>query len=196
VNKYLHLVAELEDGTKVLGQQALTGKEVTPIRSAVQRVYLSDDLSNPKEVQASIRNKTKKLIAEAELICFPVGSFFSSVIANLLPKGVGTAIKSSACPKVFIPNTNADPETHGLSVTDQVRHLLTYLRRDDPASIANKDVLNFILVDKKAGHYRGKLNKKETDRLGVEVINCALVTSESAPYASDDRLAQVLLSLT
>jgi 2-phospho-L-lactate transferase/gluconeogenesis factor (CofD/UPF0052 family) len=45
------------------------------------------------------------LIREAELICYPMGSFYSSLIANLLPKGVGKAVSRNPCPKVFIPNT-------------------------------------------------------------------------------------------
>ena len=57
---------------------------------------------------------------------YPVGSFFSSVMANLLPLGVSCAVREAACPKVFIPNLGTDPELFGLTVQDQVAYLLRF----------------------------------------------------------------------
>ena len=41
-----------------------------------------------------------------------------------------------------------------------------------------------------------KLDLELLDSLGVELLELPLVTSESAPYYDDERLAQVLVSLT
>ena len=35
------------------------------------------------------------MIRHAELLCFPMGSFYTSVIANLLPRGVGRSIAAA-----------------------------------------------------------------------------------------------------
>jgi len=49
----------------------------------------------------------------------------ASVVTNLML--LGQAISQASCPKVFAPSTLPDPETIGLSLSDQVRTLLAYL---------------------------------------------------------------------
>jgi CofD-related protein of GAK system len=196
INKPLHLRCCLEDGRVIVGQHLLTGKEGTPIKSGVKSIHLTLDLQDQGEAEVTIRNKTKELIQEAELICYPMGSFYSSIIANFLPRGVGKAISQNPCPKIFIPNTTKDPETLGLSLQGQLERLLTYLRRDNPEGIGNQDVLNFVLLDKKHGRYAGTIGRKEMARLGLEVIDSPLIAPQDAPFISAARLLPLLLSLT
>lgn len=195
VNKDAHLVGELEDGELVIGQHLLTGKEVAPITKKVHRVFLSDHAGVLSKIQVPIRNKTKKLIGQADLICYPMGSFYTSLVANVLPKGVGEAIKKNPCPKVFIPNTDHDPEMFGLSLVEQVERLIGYLKADAPRSIATEDVLNFVLLDTRGGCYSGRVSKQKLQDLGVEVIDCPLVTKKSKSYIDGERLVPILLSL-
>lgn len=67
------------------------------------------------------------LIDVAEIICYPMGSFYSSIVANLLPGGVGTAVAANPCPKVFVPNTVPDAEQSGMSMSDAVGTLVRSL---------------------------------------------------------------------
>jgi len=196
VNKDMHLAAEMEDGTTIVGQHLITGKESAPLSQPIKRLSLSQTLDGPGGAQVPIRTKMKELIAEAELICYPIGSFYSSLVANLLPSGVGRAIAANPCPKVYVPNLGTDPEAKGLSVTDQVRLLLEYLRRDAPDEIVYDAVLNFVLVDSKNGAYPGPVDRKRLRSWGVEIIDCPLVTEASRPYLDGAKLAEVLLSLT
>jgi 2-phospho-L-lactate transferase/gluconeogenesis factor (CofD/UPF0052 family) len=124
-----------------------------------------------------------------------MGSFYTSIVANLLPKGVGRAVQKNPCPKVYIPNTDRDPEAYGLDVAGQVEQLIAYLRKDDPDSIAPSQVLDFVLLDSKMGRYRGSFLQKRLRALGVEVIDTRLLTPESAPYIDSNRLIPILLSL-
>jgi CofD-related protein of GAK system len=194
-NKDLHLAAELEDGKTVLGQHLLTGKEVPPITSKVKRIFLSQDLSSAVETRTIIRNKTKDLIGQADLICYPMGSFYTSLLANVLPEGVGQAIKDNPCPKIYIPNTNKDPESLGLNVFEQVERLIMYLKKDDPERTATTDVLDFVLLDTKKGRYPGKIQKKKMLDLGIQIIDCPLISPKSKPYIDANYLVPVLLSL-
>ena len=196
VNKDLHLAAELEDGTFVVGQHLMTGKESSPIASGIKKLWLAEKLGDSTPCTVRIRKKMKKLINSAELICYPLGSFYSSVVANLLPEGIGSAVSDSRCPKVFTPNTGTDPELKGHSLTHQIQKLLYYLRKDDPENIRVSDVLNFILVDSVNGIYPGGVDKKEINKLGIQVIDCELISKESAPYLDPHLLSQALLSLT
>ncbi len=135
------------------------------------------------------------MIAEADLICYPMGSFYSSIIANLLPEGVTEAISSNHCPKVYIPNTGTDPEQYGLSLTDCVGSLRDYLTRGAPPIQPTEDVLNFVVVDAQNAAYPGGVKTEEIRTLGVSIIDTPLVTTASAPYIDPEALISVLLSL-
>lgn len=196
VNMDIHLAAELEDGSFVVGQHLLTGKESSPINSGIKRLWLAEKLEDSTPCTVRVRDRMKRLIKSAELICFPLGSFYSSVVANLLPEGIGSAVSKNRSPKVFTPNTGTDPELKGHSLTDQIHKLLYYLRKDDPDNIAISDVLNFVLVDSVNGIYPGGVNKQEINKLGIRVIDCELVSEKSTPYLDPELLSQALLSLT
>ncbi|HAS89181.1 MAG TPA: GAK system CofD-like protein [Desulfovibrio sp.] len=196
VNKDIHLAAELEDGSFVVGQHLLTGKESSPIAAGIKKLWLAERLEDSTPCTVKIPRKMTLLINSAELICYPLGSFYSSVVANLLPEGIGKAVSESKCPKVFTPNTGTDPELKGHSLTDQIDKLLYYLRKDDPENISINNVLNFILVDSVNGFYPGGVDKKAINKLGIQVIDCELVSENSSPYLDPKLLSQALLSLT
>jgi len=192
VNKHLQLAAELADGSLVVGQHKLTGKETAHLASPITRLYLSDETG--RAVDQPIRDKMRSLILGAELICYPMGSFHSSVLANLLPRGVGQAVSQAACPKIYVPSTGTDPECLGLSVADQVERLGQVLMADAPG-IRLSDVLHFVLVDQEHGQYPGGLDLARIRNLGVEVIDCPLIGYGHSPEIDDRFLVPILLSL-
>jgi CofD-related protein of GAK system len=195
INANLHLAAELENNQTIFGQHLLTGKEVPPINARVKSIYLSAAGKEPQPVILEVRDKMKMLIRSADLICYPMGSFFSSLLSNLLFKGVTDAISRNARPKVFIPNMGTDPELFGYTLPEQIDTLLYYLKKDGPAQIRDSDVLNYILLDEKNGHYAGVVDKEDLARRGISIINCRLVSMRSQPYIDEKLLVPVLLSL-
>jgi CofD-related protein of GAK system len=196
VNKYLHLATALADGRRIVGQHLMTGKEASPLTSRITDLWLTHDREQPDPVDVPIRQKMAALIDEADLICYPMGSFYSSLIANLLPRGVGRAVSRNSCPKVFVPSTGAgDPETVGAQIMDQVERLVDFLVRDDPEAVSARDVLNFVLVDRARGDYRGALDRERLTRMGIDVIDTALVSDGSRPLIDEKLLVPVLLSL-
>jgi len=195
INKDLHLAAELADGRVIVGQHRLTGKEAAPLASPIVKLWLTKNLEDPSPVQAGIRSKIREKIAEAELICYPIGSFYSSVMANLLPSGVGKAVTANACPKVYVPNPEADPEVIGQSVADQVEILRRRLVEDAGGSPAH-DAVGYVLVDLKRGRYPTGLDQEALRERNVQVIDCPLISKESAPRIDPALLAGALASLT
>jgi CofD-related protein of GAK system len=194
-NANLHLSAEMETGETIVGQHLLTGKEVPPINAKVKSISLIESHQNPEPTALDIRDKMKTLIRSADLICYPMGSFFSSLLSNILMRGVSDAIRRNPRLKVFIPNTGTDPELFGHSLSDQVETLLQALKRDDPAHIKDSDVLNYILVDERSGNYPGGLDKQDLALRGIQVINGRLVSMRSQPYIDEKMLVPILLSL-
>jgi CofD-related protein of GAK system len=196
VNDDLHLAADLEDGSCVTGQQRLTGKEVAPLQSPVSRLYLSGHPDKPKPAKAEIRKKNRRLIQQAELICYPPGSFYTSLIANLLPTGVGSAIAATDCPKVYIPNLGQDPEQLGMTLDSSILTLLEYLRADNTDKCPGGKLLNFVLLDSKRGKYLSSMSAPLMQEAGIRIIDTRLISKQSAPYYDAELLVSALLSLT
>ncbi len=196
VNDNLHLGAELEDGSQVIGQHLLTGKEVAPLQSPIKRLFLSKQPNKFAAVKSEIRKKNRKLIERADLICFPPGSFFSSLLANLLPKGVGSAVAANECPKVYIPNLGQDPEQLGMTSDQSVRLLLEHLRADTGQDCPTNRLLNFILIDSNQGNYQPPLSQELLNGLGLQLIDTRLISKRNAPQYDPELLVDALLSLT
>jgi CofD-related protein of GAK system len=190
----LHLAARLEDGSLVVGQHLLTGKEVEPISSPIRELFLVRGPLDPTPLRPAIRPKVRGLIAEAEVICYPMGSFFTSVLANLLPRGVGRAVAGSDAPKVFIPGTGHDPETLGTSLAERVEILLETLRADCGGAAADADLLQYVLVDVEASGWPAS-ELERIRRTGVRVLDTSLVTEGSSPLLDATRVAEMLVSL-
>jgi CofD-related protein of GAK system len=195
INQDLHLTAELADGRLVIGQHKLTGKEAPPPGVPIKHLSLSRHRTKLTPVQPGIRDKIHKIIGQAELICYPMGSFFSSLLATLLPVGVGRAVGENDCPKVFVPNTGDDPELLGHDLKDQVRLLLDYIRRSAGKDLPTASLLNFVMVDSQRGEYPGLAGVAEIKELGVEVIDTRLISRRSRPLVDPELLTQALLSL-
>ena len=191
----LHLKAVLEDGSTILGQHNLTGKEHSPISCAVKELSLVRDFEKGEPAKCEIDDKVRKMILRADVIVFPMGSFFSSILANLLPAGVGAAVRDAECPKLYIPNTGVDPEQIGLSLEHRTELLLRYLRRDAGENTPTNKLLNFVLLDETA-RQRTKPNALEkTSELGIDLLETRLISEQSKPDIDSELLARVLVSM-
>mgnify|MGYP001548235365 FL=1 len=196
VNDNLHLGAHLADGSNVFGQHRLTGKEVPPLGSAVTKLFLSSQVDKHVPATATLRKKNRKLISQADLICYPPGSFYSSLVANLLPDGICEAIAACDSPKVYVPNLGHDPEQIGMTANSAVQTLLDYLRGDASRDCQTGKLLNFVLIDSKRGRYQSPLSAGLMQELGIQVIDTRLVSRQSAPHYDAKLLVSALLSLT
>jgi 2-phospho-L-lactate transferase/gluconeogenesis factor (CofD/UPF0052 family) len=151
-------------------------------------------LEVPERAEATLPERTAALIGRADLICYPMGSFYSSVVANLLPKGVGSAIRRTGVPKLHIPNMGADPEQVGMSVGDAVEALIRYARADAGADTPVEEILNLVLVDTARGRYEMDLDLDRVERLGIQVIDLQLVRDPEVGI-DPELLCDVLVSL-
>ena len=195
VNANLHLACELADGRVVVGQHRLTGKEAAPLDAPITRLWLAASLDDPSPVAVSIRNKNVGLIESADVICYPYGSYFSSLLANLLPKGVAASVAATACPKVYIPNLGHDPEQIGLTGAAQAERILDTLRAGCDGDCPRERLLRFVLVDMAGGRYANRLDVEGLRRLGLEVIDAPLARADNPERFDPRRVAEVLLSL-
>ncbi len=195
ISNYLHLVAELENGETIVGQHNFTGKETNPINSPIKSLYLTKNTGTQERIEVEIRDKTINLIHDAELIVYPMGSFYSSIIANLLPKGVGQAISKNNSPKIYIPNIGNDPEQFGQSLSASVQTLLHYLQKSCYQQVPNNHLLNYILID---NSILKQVQYEEIDKInqwGIKILSPDLIDNQRRDYLDETRIIDILLSL-
>lgn len=194
INSNLHLQATLASGNHIVGQHLITGKETPMLSEPITDLCLVDPAERNAVVRPMVRDKIRKAIRSADLICYPMGSFYSSLVANLLPGGVGQAIADTPCPKVYIPNTFTDPESIGLTLATQVKTLLHHLRKDAADTISASDVLDFVLLDPDVAYPGVQDALQELTDLGVRVVITRLTRNGSG--AIDPKLlCRALVSL-
>lgn len=190
----LHLRALLRNGKELIGQHRITGKEEPPLTVPIAQLSLVDPARPDLSVRPCIDAPAAQRICQADLICYPMGSFYSSVIANLIPAGVGQAIALASCPKIFVPNPTPDPESIGLTLEDQVRILVHYLRMDRPEQIAVRDVVHGVLLDETASYPGAHTMRSRLKDLGIEVMTARLLDHDQGKI-HPERLCQALISL-
>lgn len=133
----VHVCTELEDGTLFTNEDALIQRNVLPEKIAerpcIKRVFLKPE--------AKILPETKKAILEADLIVLGPGSLYTSIITNLLVKGLKEGIKKSRGKKVYIANVMTQVnQTHGFGLSRHVKEIEKYL---------GKGVLDFVVFNSK-----------------------------------------------
>ena len=194
VDANLHLVAEAEDGGVIVGQHRITRRDPETARP-IRELRLSATVDEESPARAFIDARTRELVARAELLCFPIGSFYTSVLACLLPEGIGAAVSQVGCPKVYVPNLGRDPEMVGLPPAAAVERLLDVLRADAGPEVPTDRLLHVVLVDAERGRYEGGLDVRRIEDLGVQVLDTRLVSDESQPLLDPTLVVESLLSL-
>ena len=161
------LIGEMEDNTIIEGEH-----HITKSPKKIKRVFYKDEPTISEELLDEIEN--------ADLIIFSMGSLFTSVIPNLLSTNIKNTIDKSEAKIVYCCNLFTQPgETDDLKVSDHIKILNNYLgKRKINYVIANSGEINNELADKYANEEQKDpviLDKKETEKLGTEVISDDLV---------------------
>lgn len=111
------LEARLADGRRLAGET-----RISRARSRIVRVRLVPENCHPMP-------ETLEALAEADVITLGPGSLFTSLIPNVLVKGVAEAMAASPAVKIFICNIMTQPgETTGFSAADHVRAIYRHCR--------------------------------------------------------------------
>ena len=114
----IELEALMEDGTRVLGETKITAS-----KGRIRELFLVPADVGPMP-------QTLEAIAHADIITIGPGSLFTSLIPNLLVRGIADAIVDSPATKVYICNlmTQAN-ESLGRTAADHIRALNSHARK-------------------------------------------------------------------
>lgn len=118
----VHICAEFEDGNIICEENNIIDRNNPDVhlRSPIKKVFLKPSAKASKAAINEIRN--------ADLIVLCPGSLFTSVITNLLVKGIPEAINKSKAKKVYVCNImSQQSQTYGYKASDHVKQIMKYL---------------------------------------------------------------------
>ena len=155
------LMAEKENGKIVEGES-----HIPVIGEKIKRVYYKDEVEAPEE--------NLKALEEADLIIFGIGSLYTSIIPNLLLKGIKESLKKSKAKKIYICNAMQQPgETDGYTVSDHIKAINDNIGEGiiDSVIVDPRDIPKDILERYKSMNS----DKVELDREKLKEYNVELI---------------------
>ncbi|MCU0496925.1 MAG: uridine diphosphate-N-acetylglucosamine-binding protein YvcK [Anaerolineae bacterium] len=134
-------------------------------------------------------------ILEAEVIIMGPGSLYTSILPNLMVRGIAEALRATHAYKVYICNVATQPgETEGYTVADHVIALERHIGR----GVFQTVLANNVYPKENAGentHYVQAVSPKHEIAQRYEVIYTDLV-DQDRPWRHDpNKLAQIILQL-
>ncbi len=186
----VRLRAELEDGRVVTGETRISRPAR---RNRIRRVRLVPPHCRPLP-------ETLEALAAADIITLGPGSLFTSLIPNLLVKGLPEQIAASPGRKIFVGNLMMQPgETVGFTASDHIRTLYEHaggLPLFDYA-ILNSGPISRRLARRylSEGARPVENDLEEVRKLGIRPIQDDLVAENGVVRHNPDRLAELILEL-
>src|SRR5690606_3789019 len=115
------LVADIRVGNTV---QTVRGEsKISAAHGKIERIYLSPE-------DAIAYSGSVEAILNADLVVVGPGSLYTSILPNLLVKGIGDALRATSAYKVYVCNIAMQPgETENYTVADHVLALENYIGR-------------------------------------------------------------------
>ena len=182
------LAAKMDDGSVVLGETNITRSPQT-----IVELQLS-----PAEVDPL--PETLEAIANADLITIGPGSLYTSLITNLLVRGIPEAIAASRACRVFVCNlmTQAN-ESLGLTASQHIEKILAHARGHqlfDYALINTEPISTATLAKYAREGQEPIINDLDRIRqLGVEPLMGNFLHEGEVLRHDQDRVTEALLSL-
>jgi uncharacterized cofD-like protein len=189
-NANVGLVAQMDDGSLVRGETNITAS-----RHSIVELRLDPQMVDPLP-------ETLEAIANADLITLGPGSLYTSLITNLLVRGIPEALSASRATKVFVCNlmTQAN-ESLGLSASQHIEKILQHAE-GAPGAIFDYALINTgpISAERLAQYAREGQQPIEADldrvqALGVEPVTGNFVHEGDVLRHDYDRVAERVLML-
>ncbi len=186
-NEDIHLGAVYEDNSVKMGESLIPLQE-----KKIKEVFLRP--ADCKPTAASL-----EAIKDAELIVVGPGSLYTSILPNLLVRGITETIRKSSAIKIYICNVMTQPgETTGYTASDHLRTIYSHI---------GAGLFDYIVVNREAGDrelarryekegaYPVKVDRQELRRLGVNIIEASLLSTSDYIRHEPAQLAREILKI-
>lgn len=182
----MKLAAEFEDGQIVHGES-----NIPEMHKKIKKLFTEPAICEalPEAIDA---------IKDADLIILGPGSLYTSVIPNLLVKGIVEAIEKSKAKKIYVCNIMTQPgETDNYSVASHVNALIGHAK--------GKKIIDAVLVNGKlpenmskgyanSGSYPVIIDMENIAPIGIQIVSQNLLTDnkEGLVRHSSHRVARAV----
>lgn len=180
------LCAELTDGTVVQGESNIPRSDCR-----IKRVFLKPARCLPlSEALVAIR--------EADAVVLGPGSLYTSVIPNLLVKGIPEALARTEAIKIYVCNVMTQPgETDEFTASSHLRAIISHAGRFLDYAVLNSGQV----PPRLRARYRQEgarpvtADVAEVEKLGVKAVELDLIHQTDVVRHHSDKLAQAILGL-
>lgn len=176
-NADVNIKAEFADGTVKIGESKIF--EGRDRANRLTNICLVPE--KPEALEASIT-----AIEEADMIILGPGSLYTSIMPNLLVKGIAETVLKSSATKLYVANLMTQSgETEGYTVSDHIKELFKYSggKLFDTCLVNNQPVPEELLEKYSAeGAEQITVDTEEIEKLGV-LIREAPVFTRKTNYA-------------
>jgi uncharacterized cofD-like protein len=186
-NANVSLVARMDDGSLVHGETNITAS-----RQRIVELML-------EPADAAPLPDTLEAIERADLVTIGPGSLFTSIITNLLVKGVSEALASSRAVRVYICNlmTQAN-ESLNLTASQHIERIYEHARQPVfDYALVNTAPVSRVLLDRYAGEGASQIvaDINAIEALGVRCIAGDFTAEGDVVRHAADRVAEAVLRL-
>ncbi len=184
----VHLIAEFMDGTKTKGEA-----RIPEANTLIKRLSLTPEDATPTD-------DALVAIAQADIIVMGPGSLYTSILPNLIIKGMGEAISASPAYKIYVCNVMTQKgETDGFCASDHVRVLLEHTGPKlldacliNDAVVSNEEALKRYRAE---NAYPVAADEGRIKALGVKVVATDLLSVADYVRHDSKKLTAALIKL-
>ncbi len=183
----VRLWAKMTDGSIVEGES-----QIPLVNKRIARVYLQPEETMP--VESSL-----EAIRDADAIILGPGSLYTSILPNLLVRGVADTLRRSQAVKIYICNVMTQPgETDGYSASEHVQAILDHVGPGviDYVVINNQNVAEE-LQQKYAdqGAYPVKNDAEKVEAMGIKVTQADVINETNLVRHDPLKLSRTIVSM-
>jgi uncharacterized cofD-like protein len=185
----VHLSAEMRLAGSARPVRVIGESQIGTLHGSIETIYLepSDTIAYTPSVQA---------ILDADIIVLGPGSLYTSILPNLLIRGIADALRATDAYKIYICNVATQPvETDGYTVAEHVMALERHIGR----GVFQAVLANNRYPEKNAGENTTYVLPAAADHEVMQryEIHYTDLTDEERPWRHDsDKLAAAILKLS
>ena len=184
------LCAELEGGAIIRGQTNIDVPKHDPEKK-IKRVFL--------DPEAKIYDEAKEAILQADLIVLGPGDLYTSVVPNLLVRGMAEALKASKAKKIYVCNVMTKyGETNNFKASDFAKTILAYLGNEGvDIMICNEKKGSEALLERymQEKSFPVEIDKEEIEKLGIQLTCADLIIEPDLIRHDPYKLGKLLVEL-
>ena len=180
-----NLVAELEDGRKLIGETLI---DTTPDKKIVKLSLQEKPITNKRAIE---------VLNNADLIVFGPGDLYSSILPNVLFPKVREAIRNNKkAKKILIAPVMSKPgETDDFDISDIVKEIEKYLNSKIDLVVVNSHVPTSLALKEYRKENKHPVSLDEENLKSYKIIKGNFIDEDKLVRHNPQKLAKALVEL-